>query len=123
MDKEREIESMAKKICKNTSVGCNFPTCMKCGIKDTCKARIYATRAIEAGYGDTKQAVRGFAEKVRFVIDDLVELIFDDGANRCIIGGCHKSDDIPCGASICIEENRQAWKSKIDDLLAEVTGE
>lgn len=75
------------------------------------------------GYGDTKQAVREFAEKVKPIIDDIVELIFDDGQSRCIIGGCHKADDIPCGASICIEENKTAWKSKIDRLLTEVTGE
>lgn len=65
MDKQKEIEEMAKKICKSSSVGCNFPTCNKCGIKDTCKARIYATRAIKAGYGNVRQAVKEFAEKLK----------------------------------------------------------
>lgn len=65
MNNENEIERIAKKICKSSLVGCNFPTCSKCGIKDTCKARIYATRAVNAGYGDKKQAVKEFAEKLK----------------------------------------------------------
>lgn len=69
MDKERQIEEMAKKICKSSSAGCNFPTCTKCGIKETCKACLYATRAINAGYGDTKAGVREFAEKVEYLLD------------------------------------------------------
>lgn len=64
MTDEQEIERMAKKICKSSSVGCNFPTCSKCGIKDTCKARIYATRAVNIGYGDKKQAVKEAFEKL-----------------------------------------------------------
>ena len=74
MDKQREIEQMAKKICKSSSNGCNFPTCSKCGIKDTCKARIYATRAVNASYGDTKQAQ----------IEVLKELKVELGNYRCI---------------------------------------
>lgn len=65
MNNENEIERMAKNICKSSLAGCNFPTCSKCGIKDTCKARIYATRAVNAGYGNVKQAVKEFEEKLK----------------------------------------------------------
>lgn len=116
MDKEREIKELAAFFRKPPSI-CGTEQCSK-----NCYNCI-AESIINIGYGDTKQAVREFAEKVKSIIDDLVELIFDDGQSRCIIGGCHKADDIPCGSSICIEENKQAWKSKIDRLLAEVTGE
>ncbi len=70
-----EIEKMAKKICKSSLNGCNFPTCSKCGIKDTCKARLYATRAVNAGYGDVKQAVREFADKL---LDELCDHCIDN---------------------------------------------
>lgn len=36
---------------------------------------------------------------------------------------CYKSDDISCGSSICVEENKQLWKNKIDKLIKELYGE
>lgn len=105
MDKEREIEKLARKICKSSSVGCNFPTCTKCGIKETCKARLYATRVINEGCGDTKQAVREFAEKLKQVL-----------FAKCTI--IRRIDDP-------IEEdmNSEEVNKTIDELLAEVIGE
>lgn len=65
MDKEREIDEMAKAIA-----------CSKCNSKDNCLCRqdcgafLQANKQAEhlittMGYGDTKQAVREFAEKAK----------------------------------------------------------
>lgn len=77
-----------------------------------------------AGYGDKKQAVKEFAEKkVKPLIDELVELMFNDYESHCKVENCEKPDDIPCGCSICVEENKQLWESKIDDFITELYGD
>lgn len=68
-------------------------------------------------------AVKEFAEKeVKPLIDELVELMFDDDRGKCIAEHCHKPDSTPCGADICVEENKQLWKGKVDELIKERYG-
>lgn len=55
MDKEREIKEIAKIISNS---------CDREGIAKRCPERI-SEALIEAGYGDIKQAVREFAEKLK----------------------------------------------------------
>lgn len=78
---------------------------------------------VALGIGDKKQAVIEFAEnKVKPLIDELVELLFNDDEPDCKVDDCEKGDDIPCGSSICIEENKQVWKSRVDKLVKEICG-
>lgn len=56
MDKEKEIEEMAKAMCK----GCSM---IECKPDEHCYVYPPAERAVNAGYGNIKQAVKEFAEK------------------------------------------------------------
>ena len=89
------------------------------------KVEIEKLKAIDnivAFNGNVKQAVKEFAEKVKPIIGELVELMFNDYESHCKVTNCEKDDDIPCGCNICIEENEQLWKSKIDNLITELYG-
>lgn len=57
MDKEKEIEEMAKAMCK----GCSM---IECKPDEHCYVYPPAERAVNAGYGNIKQAVKEFAEKL-----------------------------------------------------------
>lgn len=120
MDKKKEIEEMAKVMyrhyCKDDKCGeCKQPNCLEYR---------RAVRLYNAGYGNVKQAVKEFAENaVKPIIDELVELLFDHEDGTCMVGTCHKISDIPCGSSICIEENKLHWKNKIDDIVKGLYGE
>lgn len=60
MDKEKEIEEIAKVICPN------IWTCEVCTIKHgRCTNKLLSERIINAGYGNIKQAVKEFAEKLK----------------------------------------------------------
>lgn len=115
MDKEKEIEGM-----KNTLV--NYA--MKHDLCFSFEAyRINAKALVEAGYGNVKQAVKDFAENaVKPIICEIVTLMFNDYEPHCKIDTCGKGDDILCGCSICVEENTQIWKSKIDQKIKELYG-
>lgn len=117
MNKEKEIEEMANLIaiaCPDLiDENCGGTSCVSCLTK-----KLY-----NAGYGNVTQAVQEFAEKVKPLIDELVELLFNDNESTCLVEDCEKSDDIPCGCSICIEENKQVWKKKLDNLITELYGE
>lgn len=83
----------------------------------------FAEALYNAGYGNIAEAIKELSENtVKPLIDEIVELMFDDSRSVCQIKKCHKSDDIPCGASICIEENKLLWKSKLDKLIKERFG-
>lgn len=83
-----------------------------------------AIALVNAGIGDKKQAVKDFVDnKAKPLISELVELMFDDNIGKCKVDNCEKSDDIPCGASICVEENKRIWESKIDELFTQLYGE
>ena len=56
--RDKQIEEMANKIC---FLSCK---CDECNVIN-CRARIYANRAIKVGYGNVKEALTEFAEKVR----------------------------------------------------------
>ena len=108
MDKEKEIEGMANELHCATNE--SLISCRKI-------ARILVERR---GYGNVEQAVKEFAEnKVKPLIDELIELLFNDGIPNSKVDNCEKGDDIPCGSSICVEENKQVWKNKLDDLIKE----
>lgn len=68
---------------------------------------------INTGYENLKE----FAENVKNIIDELVELLFDDSKSNCIVDKCNYSNDISCGSTICIELNKRIWENKIDKLL------
>lgn len=77
----------------------------------------------DKNYGNIEQTVREFAEnEVKPLIDELVELLFNDNESTCKVDNCEKGSDIPCGCSICVEENKQFWKNKIDFLIKERFG-
>lgn len=71
MDKEKEIEKMACDICLWRQ-GCNSPN----EPIDTCKPLHMAKKAVEAGYGDVRAAVKEFAESVKmafyYEFDELI---------------------------------------------------
>lgn len=128
MDKEKEIEKLSEFIFKNHSDN----ICDVCGSNDTCHEfdhdacgmfYFIAKDIVDKGYGNVKQAVKEFAEKVKPLISEIVELMFNDDEPQCKVNHCHKGDDIPCGSSICIEENTQVWMSKIDELLKDLYGD
>lgn len=111
MNKEKEIEGMANELHSATNE--SYVNCRKI-------ARILVDRR---GYGNVKQAVKEFAENaVKPIIDELVELLFNDNEPDCKVD-CKKGSGIPCGSSICIDENKQYWKRKVDKLIKEVYGD
>ena len=114
MDKEKEIKEMTE------AVMCAMEYRKKTG---TPNFEMIAKNLINADYGDVKKAVKEFAEiKVKPLIDEIVELMFDASRSVCQIEGCFKSDDIQCGANICVEENKRLWKNKVDTLIKEFYG-
>lgn len=115
MNKEKEIEEMGKAMCEKFRSD-------HCGNDCECANEFIAEKLINAGYGNVKQAVEEFAEKVKPIIGELVELMFNDYESHCKITNCEKDDGISCGCNICIEENEKLWKSKIDNLITELYG-
>lgn len=111
MDKEKEKQYMMTAIMKE------FNWRPPMSLERICEGLVHQ------GYGNVKQAVKEFAEsKVKPLIDELVELMFDDNRGKCMVEQCHKSDSTPCGADICVEENKRLWKGKVDKLIEKVYG-
>ena len=52
------------------------------------------------------------------LVDELVDLMFNDEEPHCKVPDCHKGSDIPCESSICIDENKRIWHEKVDELVA-----
>lgn len=72
MDKERQIEEMAKitGLCDYPSISCE-----QCRLRynmHLCMHRESMKKLINAGYGDTKAAVREFAEKLEVKLCECV---------------------------------------------------
>lgn len=99
MDKEREIKELAK-IIYESGVALNG-TDFAFGVSGDDHFTKLAKKLIEAGYGDTKQAVREFVKELRKRIDKIRH------PNERVI------------TNVLEEE----YEETIDELLAEVTGE
>ena len=69
------------------------------------------------------EAIKEFAEKANEIIDLIIDLMFDDSVSKCQLPSCHKPSNIPCESEICIQENKEYWHSKLDNLLKELVGE
>ncbi len=113
---EDKIESGELKECGGEDCP-NFKhyqaECKRCTKKMEVKKSLEIESAVQ-------QAVKEFAEeKVKPLIDELVELLFNDNESPCKVDNCEKGSDIPCGCSICVEENKQVWKNKLDKLIKE----
>lgn len=67
------------------------------------------------------EAIKEFASKVNPIIEQLIEIMFDDNQTKCMIEHCHKHSSIPCESLTCIDENKAFWKLKIYDIVKEIT--
>ena len=50
-------------------------------------------------------------------------LMIDDDEGKCIIENCKKHSSVPCMNEYCIKENKEAWLTKIDNLVKEMVGD
>lgn len=95
-------------------------------------ARCMAIQALKEKYENDKsktnapivkvEAYKECIEKVKEIIDLIVELMFDDSVSRCQLPNCHKPSSFPCESEICIQENKEYWHGKLDNLLKEMVG-
>ena len=69
------------------------------------------------------EAYKEFAEKVKPIIEQITDILFDDNVSKCQIDKCRYPSNIPCGNEICLKENTVFWQSKIDNILKELVGE
>ncbi len=67
------------------------------------------------------EAYREFAERAKPILKEMFDLMLDDDEGKCIIENCKKHSSIPCMNEYCIKENWQAWETKIDTTLEELT--
>lgn len=67
------------------------------------KALQYYRDQYSKGYSD---GVKEFAEKVNPMIEEMVDIMFDENHSRCMITNCSKHSSIPCGDGICLDENK-----------------
>lgn len=82
MEKEKQIEEMAKVLCSLIKDGIR-KDCEKCyfkhdGYRHTCKFRKRAIKLYKAGYGNIKEAVKEFAEKLKSFIIGNCCVVNDD---------------------------------------------
>lgn len=86
MEKEKQIEEMAKVLCSLIKDGIR-KDCEKCyfkhdGYRHTCKFRECAIQIYEAGYRNVKEAVKEFAERIKmafyYEFDELIPSIMSD---------------------------------------------
>lgn len=69
------------------------------------------------------EAVRGFADKVNLIVEELVDIMFDGNDPKCKISNCHKHSSISCESPTCIEENKAYWKARILTIVKEMVGD
>ena len=69
------------------------------------------------------EAYKECIEKANEIIDLIVDLMFDGNVSKCQLPSCHKPSSIPCESEICIQENKEYWHSKLDNLLKELVGD
>ena len=67
------------------------------------------------------EAIKEFVELVNPIIEEIVDIMFDDNRSKCMIKNCHKHSSIPCESRICIDENKAFWTLKIYNLVKEMT--
>ena len=82
----------------------------------------YSTLYEEAKENLKSEARKEFAEKAKPIIQEMVDVMFDDNISRCFVNNCKKPTSLPCESKICIEENKAFWTTKIDNLLKEMEG-
>lgn len=104
MDKEKEIEGMAKAMCK----GCSM---IECKPDEHCYVYSPAERAVNAGYGNVKQAVKEFAEKFK----QKVKRVSDNGFTGKTEKQLYQRRGMEEGLQMAIEI--------VDDLILELYGE
>lgn len=68
-----------------------------------------------------EDGAKELAERVNPIIEELVDIMFDDNHSKCMIENCHKHSSIPCESVVCIDGNKTFWKLKINNLLNEMT--
>ena len=113
MDKEQQRKEISRKICER----CDYFDGRACTVNLTGECNLAKDSAysiLHTGYGKVTE----FAERCLEVVDEMIESMWNN-ASSCKVEGCTKSDDILCGSSICVEENKQIWKNKILELLKE----
>ncbi len=69
------------------------------------------------------EARKEFAERVKPIFKEMFDLMIDDDEGKCIIENCKKHSSVPCMNEYCIKENKEAWLTKIDNLLKEMEGD
>ncbi len=69
------------------------------------------------------EAYKECIEKVKPIIDEIVDIMFDDNKSTCVIHDCVKPSKIAYNSEICILENKQAWEGRLDNLLKELVGD
>ena len=69
------------------------------------------------------EAIKEFAERLKEMVGEMVDIMFDDNESKCRIKGCRYPSNIPCGNEICLEENKAFWNAKIDTLVKEMVGD
>lgn len=78
----------------------------------------------EEAEADAKaEAYKECIDKVKPIICEIVDRMFDDNESNCVIHDCVKPSKIACNSEICIQENKQAWEDRIDNLLNELVGD
>ena len=91
MDKQKEIEKMACDMCLVRHI-CNKPNePIEC-----CESLKIAKKAIEAGYGDVRAAVKEFAESVKMAFyqefEELIPSIMADKIDELVNEVCSDGD-------------------------------
>ena len=69
------------------------------------------------------EAYKECVEKAKEIIDLIVDLMFDGSVSKCQIPSCHKPSSIPCENESCIQENKEYWHGKLNNLLKELVGD
>lgn len=53
------------------------------------------------------------------LVEEMVELLWDDNESNCKISNCNKPSSISCGNRLCIDENIEYWKDKLKKIFEE----
>ncbi len=116
MDKEKEIEEMAHRsgFCEHPDRHCleRYGDCSECSTYARCES------LINAGYGNVKQAVKEFAERLVIKIDFLIGDAKDKGNFYSEQGDYELSIQADKAVDTLLEV-----KTEISELLKELHGE
>ena len=58
-----------------------------------------------------------FFSDISQLVEELVELMWDDDESECKISNCNKPSSISCGNRLCINENIEYWKNRLKDIF------